>query len=96
MLELLQALPTVEDVPSLAEVALGPLMRLTRARAVILFVPSPLGRLDVAGRAGEGALLKLGGLADEAVAPIASLPIAPPAPARSPGWGRPWAAPTPT
>ena len=30
-----------------------------------------------ASHAGEGALMKLGGLADEAVAPIASLPIAP-------------------
>ncbi len=53
LLELLRALPTVEDVPSLAEVALGPLLRLTRARGVLLFVPSPLGRLDVAGRAGD-------------------------------------------
>ena len=40
LLELLRALPTVEDVPSLAEVALGPLLRLTRARGVLLFVPS--------------------------------------------------------
>ncbi|MGZ3426494.1 MAG: hypothetical protein ACXVCV_07590, partial [Polyangia bacterium] len=53
LLELLRALPSVEDVPSLAEVALGPLLRLTRARGVVLFVPSRLGRLDVAGRAGE-------------------------------------------
>jgi signal transduction histidine kinase len=53
LLELLRALPAVEDVPSLAEVALGPLLRLTRARGVILLVPSRLGRLDVAGRAGE-------------------------------------------
>jgi signal transduction histidine kinase len=37
----------------LAEVALGPLLRLTRARGVVLFVPSRLGRLDVGGRAGE-------------------------------------------
>jgi signal transduction histidine kinase len=53
LLELLRALPEVEDVPSLAEVALPPLLRLTRARGVLLFAPSPLGRLDVAGRAGE-------------------------------------------
>jgi len=53
LLELLRALPSVEDVPSLAEVALGPLQRLTRARGVLLFVPSRLGHLDVAGRAGE-------------------------------------------
>ena len=53
LLELLRALPSVEDVSSLAEVALGPLLRLTRARGVVLFVPSPLGRLDVAGRAGD-------------------------------------------
>jgi signal transduction histidine kinase len=53
LLALLRALPSVEDVPSLAEVALGPLLRLTRARGVVLFVPSPLGRLDVAGRAGD-------------------------------------------
>ena len=53
LLELLRALPSVEDVPSLAEVALGPLLRLTRARGVVLFVPSRLGRLDVGGRAGE-------------------------------------------
>jgi signal transduction histidine kinase len=53
LLELLRALPSVEDVPSLAEVALGPLLRLTRARGVYLFVPSRLGRFDVAGRAGE-------------------------------------------
>jgi signal transduction histidine kinase len=53
LLSLLRALPSVEDVPSLAEVALGPLLRLTRARGVVLFVPSLLGRLDVAGRAGE-------------------------------------------
>jgi signal transduction histidine kinase len=53
LLSLLRALPSVEDVPSLAEVALGPLLRLTRARGVVLFVPSMLGRLDGAGRAGE-------------------------------------------
>ncbi len=53
LLALLRALPSVEDVPSLAEVALGPLLRLTRARGVALYVPSRLGRLDVAGRAGE-------------------------------------------
>jgi proteasome accessory factor B len=33
--------------------------------------------VSLGSHAGEGALLKLGGLADEAVAPIASLPIAP-------------------
>lgn len=33
--------------------------------------------VSLGNRAGEGALLKLGGLANEAVAPIASLPIAP-------------------
>ncbi|HEX9104456.1 MAG TPA: ATP-binding protein, partial [Polyangia bacterium] len=55
LLELLRALPTVEDVSSLAEVALGPLLRLTRARGVVMFVPSRLGRFDVAGRAGEAA-----------------------------------------
>ena len=33
--------------------------------------------IHLGSHAGEGALLKLGGLADEAVAPIASLPIAP-------------------
>jgi proteasome accessory factor B len=33
--------------------------------------------VSLGSRAGEGALLKLGGLADEAVAPLASLPIAP-------------------
>ena len=55
LMELLRALPSVEDVTSLAEVALQPLLRLTRARAVLLFVPSRLGRLDVAGRAGEAA-----------------------------------------
>jgi signal transduction histidine kinase len=70
LLELLRALPTVEDVPSLAEVALGPLLRLTRARGVLLLVPSPLGRLDVAGRAGEGLAadelhLPLGGAFEE-------------------------------
>jgi signal transduction histidine kinase len=54
LLALLRALPSVEDVPSLAEVALTPLLRLVRARGVLLFVPSPLGRLDVAGRAGDG------------------------------------------
>jgi signal transduction histidine kinase len=53
LLELLRALPSVEDVPSLAEVSLQPLLRLTRARSVLLFVPSRLGRLDVAGRAGD-------------------------------------------
>jgi len=53
LLSLLRALPSVEDVPSLAEVALGPLLRLTRARGVVLFVPSLLGRLDGAGRAGD-------------------------------------------
>ena len=53
LLELLRALPSVEDVSSLAEVALGPLLRLTRARGGVLFVPSRLGRLDVAGRAGD-------------------------------------------
>jgi signal transduction histidine kinase len=54
LLALLRALPSVEDVPSLAEVVLSPLIRLTRARGVTLLVPSPLGRLDIAGRAGEG------------------------------------------
>jgi signal transduction histidine kinase len=49
----LRALPTVEDLGSLAEVALGPLSKLTRARGVMLLVPSRLGRFDVAGRAGE-------------------------------------------
>ena len=53
LLELLRALPSVEDVSSLAEVALGPLLRLTRARGVLLLVPSRLGRLEVAGRAGD-------------------------------------------
>lgn len=53
LLDLLRALPSVEDVPSLAEVALGPLLRITHARGVLLFVPSRLGRLDVAGHAGE-------------------------------------------
>jgi signal transduction histidine kinase len=53
LLELLRALPTVEDVPSLAEVALGPLLKLTRARGVMMLVPSRLGRFDVAGIAGE-------------------------------------------
>ncbi|MDB4965602.1 MAG: sensor histidine kinase [Myxococcales bacterium] len=53
LLELLRALPSVEDVPSLAEVSLQPLLRLTRARGVLLFVPSRLGRLDVVGRAGD-------------------------------------------
>jgi signal transduction histidine kinase len=53
LMALLRALPSVEDVPSLAEVALQPLLRLTRARGVLLFVPSRLGRLEVVGRAGE-------------------------------------------
>ena len=36
-----------------------------------------MSAVSLGSHAGEGALLKLGGLADEAVAPIASLPIAP-------------------
>jgi signal transduction histidine kinase len=72
LLELLRALPSVEDVPSLSEVALGPLLKLTRARGVLLFVPSRLGRLDVAGRAGEvsevdGAALSVGGAFEAAL-----------------------------
>ena len=53
LLELLRALPSVEDVPSLAEVALGPLLKLTRARGVMMLVPSRLGRLEVVGKAGD-------------------------------------------
>ncbi|MCU1283393.1 MAG: histidine kinase, partial [bacterium] len=71
LLELLRALPSVEDVPSMAEVALGPLLRLTRARGVVMFVPSRLGRLDVAGRAGEAGEgdphLPLGGAFEQAL-----------------------------
>ena len=75
LLELLRVLPSVEEVSSLAEVALGPLLRLTRARGVLLFVPSRLGRLDIAGRAGEApegdphapALLAIGGAFEAAL-----------------------------